>query len=248
MDFVKQSHWDKSYKNLKFSIASDRVTTWLNKFLQVESVRKPPAAFEFGCFPGRYLAFIGTLGYDVSGCDLTPRTEELSIWLASLGVRVGNVVNADALSIAPTAQYDLVYSIGFIEHFSDYSKIIEAHDKKLRPGGSLILACPNFRGTVQNYLHRTFDRQNLDLHNLEAMDPSEWKRTLEVLGYKVEFAGFFGGFDFWTDNGLEKMSLTKRSLALLFKIMGRAMSGIPDREAWSPYVGLVARKCNSPAR
>ena len=245
MDYVDQAHWDESYRKLEFSTASDRVTGWLVSRVPVVPAGEHRSVFEFGCFPGRYLSFLGSLGYEVNGCDVTPRTEEMARWLSSRRLKVGTVMNADALSLESNPVHDVVYSIGFIEHFEDYPVVIEAHDRQLRPGGTMVLACPNFRGALQNLLHRTFDRRNLSLHNIGAMDPAEWVRVLEGYGYLIEFAGFFGGFDFWTDDGLERPSVVKKAAAIPFKVMGRAMASFPVGASWSPYVGLVARKAGA---
>lgn len=245
MDYVDQSHWDDGYRKLEFSTAADRVTGWIAGRVPTVPAGEHQSVFEFGCFPGRYLSFLGSLGYEVNGCDVTPRTAEMARWLVSRQLKVGTVMNADALSLDPNPVHDMVYSIGFIEHFEDYSVVIEAHDRQLRPGGTMVLACPNFHGALQNLLHRTLDRRNLDLHNVGAMDPVEWVRILERTGYIIEFAGFFGGFDFWTDDVLERPGFAKKFAAMPFKLMGRAMSGVPDGQAWSPYVGLVARKAGA---
>jgi SAM-dependent methyltransferase len=247
MDYVEQSHWDDGYRKIEFATASDRVTRWIRRHVPSVAPGTVSTAFEIGCFPGRYLSYIGTLGFELSGCDVTPRTAELAQWLTRQGRKVGAVVNADATSLAPSPVHDLVYSIGFIEHFEDYRGIVAAHDRLLIPGGTLLIACPNFRGAVQNFLHRSFDKRNLALHNVEAMDPSEWAKVLEPMGYVVEFSGFFGGFDFWTDDGLERPSTARKAAAFPFKVMGRALQWVPNSPAWSPYAGLVARKPALPA-
>jgi SAM-dependent methyltransferase len=242
MDYVEQTHWDDSYRNIEFGTATDRVSRWIRRHVPAVAPDAVSSAFEIGCFPGRYLSYIGTLGYQLSGCDITPRTAELAQWLTGQGHKVGAVFDADATSLVPSPVYDLVYSIGFVEHFEDYRGIVAAHDRQLRPGGTLLIACPNFRGAIQGFLHRSFDRRNLALHNVEAMDPAEWAEVVKSMGYVVKFAGFFGGFDFWTDDGLERPSPVRKAAAIPFKVMGRAMSWVPNSSAWSPYAGLVARK------
>ena len=51
--------------------------------------------------------------------------------------------------------YDVVYSLGLIEHFVDRVSIVERHVRLARPGGLLILGVPNFRGLTGWFL-RTF--------------------------------------------------------------------------------------------
>jgi SAM-dependent methyltransferase len=199
-------------------------------------------AYEIGCFPGGYLSFVGTKGYELNGCDLTPRTTELRQWLVGLGLKVGSLERADFSTVNKSEKYDLVYSLGFIEHFEDYASVIRCHDRILRPGGTLVLACPNFRGVVQNWLHRKLDGKNLLLHNTTAMNPDVWADELVGIGYEIRFSGFFGGFDFWCDRSLEKCGLVKEMAIGALKMAGKLGWVFPSGAAWAPYVGLVAQK------
>jgi 2-polyprenyl-3-methyl-5-hydroxy-6-metoxy-1,4-benzoquinol methylase len=58
----------------------------------------------------------------------------------------GSFVLGDVISFAGNdhnaGQYDLVYSIGLIEHFPDKSDIVHAHVRLVRPGGLLLLYVP----------------------------------------------------------------------------------------------------------
>lgn len=242
MDYVDQAHWDSSYRNLKFSRIHDRVTDWMRGYIEPvpQGVRK--AAYEIGCFPGGYLAFLGERGYELNGCDLTPRTAEMTRWLLELGMKVGSVENTDFATVDSSEKYDLVYSLGFIEHFERYTDVIRAHDRLVRPGGYLILACPNFRGFVQNWLHRKLDNENLMLHNVDAMDHNAWVRVVADLGYSISYAGCFGGFDFWSDRSLGVRSSVIDVIRITFRLIGKLGRGMPNNAAWSPYVGLIAQK------
>jgi hypothetical protein len=242
MDYVDQSHWDDGYASIEFAVASDRVTDWLAKHVGRPEPAGQMTAFEFGCFPGRYLSFVGGIGYQLNGSDLTPRTEEMADWLRQRGLKVGAIQRSDAMRAAVDQQHDLVYSVGFIEHFQNYTAVIHAHDAMVKRGGILAISCPNFRGGLQHWLHSRFDARNLRLHNVGSMDPDDWSRTVSGLGYRVLYSGCFGGFDFWTDNRLERPALAKRLVAAAFKVAGKFGGWLPDDPRWSPYVGLVAQK------
>ena len=74
MNLVPQEYWDKGYETLELDIApkDDTVRRWIELFF---SNRGKGRCLEIGCFPGRYLAVFGELGYELNGIDLTPRVE-----------------------------------------------------------------------------------------------------------------------------------------------------------------------------
>jgi SAM-dependent methyltransferase len=239
MDKVAQTYWDNSYSAYKYETANDAVTKWLKKYL----AEKKGTAFEAGCYPGRYLSFLGKVGWIVSGMDLTPRMEEdFKDWLSKNDIRFNKIEKGDVLEYMKTTpdKYDLVCSFGFIEHFENFSNIIALHDKILKPGGQIIITTPHFRGALQKFLHVWLDRRNLKRHHVPSMNPALWKKQLESLGYTIKWYGYFGNFDFWADrqkrNFFNKVSLEIiNKLTLLFK-------WLPNSGLYSPYCGIVAQK------
>ena len=55
----------------------------------------------------------------------------------------------------PEASFDLVYSLGVIEHFEDARSIVEKHLFLTKPGGRVVISIPNFGG-VYGRLERYF--------------------------------------------------------------------------------------------
>ena len=200
MDLVDQQYWDASYSNFQYFVAEDAITRWLDQY--AAWLPAGGQMFEFGCFPGRYMAHIGKKGLTVNGMDLVPNMNEgFSGWLQSLGIRPGRLERADVLAYAADTpdRYDLVCSFGFIEHFRNFEEIIALHDRILKPGGALFITTPNFRGGLQHFLRSNLDKENLARHYIPSMQPQQWKTQLEQSGYDVKYAGCFGKFDFWFD-------------------------------------------------
>ena len=65
--------------------------------------------------------------------------------------------------------FDLVFSCGLIEHFEDPSEMIEAHIQLLAPGGTAVIAIPNYSG-IYRRLQEWCDPENLKIHNLQIMN------------------------------------------------------------------------------
>jgi SAM-dependent methyltransferase len=242
MDLVSQQYWDDSYKDFNYYVAKDEVTAWLDEQKHLFPVKG--SLFEFGCYPGRYLSFLGKRGWMVNGIDLTAAITEprFTTWLQQEGIATGTLNQGDALSYArsTTDRYDLVCSFGFIEHFENFLNVIELHDQILKPGGSLIITTPNFRGGIQRFLHTKFNEKALGIHYLPSMQPDVWKKKLEELGYVVKIAGYFGGFDFWCDEA-KRSDIQNFILKLICKVKP-FVKGFPNRAAYSPYCGIIAQK------
>ncbi|MBL7740060.1 MAG: class I SAM-dependent methyltransferase [Chitinophagaceae bacterium] len=242
MDKVSQAYWDNSYSGYRYSIANDEVTKWLDKCIH----DKKGTAFEAGCYPGRYLAYLGKKGWQVSGMDLTPRMEsDFKEWLLKNDITFGKIEKGDVLEYmkAGNDKYDLVCSFGFIEHFENFTEIIALHDRILTPNGKLIITTPHFRGAVQRFLHSWLDKENLNRHYIPSMNPSLWKKQLESMGYTVIWSGYFGNFDFWADR--QKRNLfNKISLKIIYKLTS-LLRWLPDSRLYSPYCGIVAEKKQS---
>lgn len=240
MDLVEQAYWDESYKNFKFYIPTDAVTRLLDKYA-------PPnksEVFEIGCFPGRYLAHLGKQGWTVSGVDLAPETETTLVkWLQSQNIKTGTFRKDEVVKYAAATpdKYPFVCSFGFIEHFENFSEIIQLHGRITAQGGLLVITAPNFLGGIQKFLHKNLDNENLKRHYLPSMRPDIWRSVLEENGFSVRFAGYFGKFDFWYDqqkrNFIQKLfaEFTRRVLVPMF-------SWLPNSRSYSPYCGIVAKK------
>ena len=156
---------------------------------------------EIGGAPGQYLAYMRkNFGYEVSCLDYTNvgylKTKE-NFDLLHIS---GHVYQADLFSEELTLpQFDIVYSLGFIEHFSDLNMVIEKHLRLLKPGGILLIGTPNFLG-INHFFAKRLTPKLLSVHNLAAMDTRNWTSFEDAFGLEVLFKGYVGGFEprvFW---------------------------------------------------
>lgn len=244
MDLIEQKYWNDSYSNFNYFVADDEITQWFESKIKLPT-QKDYTSFEFGCCPGRYMARIGQMGFKVNGIDTSAdiESQRFNEWLRSLEITIGDLSMGDALSYAQTSndKYDLVCSFGFIEHFVNYHEVIKLHDKLLKPGGTLIISTPNFRGLIQHFLHRCLDSKNLSKHYLRSMRPRSWKTLLENMNYKIEYCGFFGNFDFWYDS--QKRTLSQAiAIIIVMRIKNKLKRLLPNSSLYSPYCGIIARK------
>jgi SAM-dependent methyltransferase len=154
--------------------------------------------FEVGCYPGNFLLhFALRFGCRVSGLDSVPQTlTELPERFARYGVTTEYLFCEDFFNFSTSLKFDIVMSYGFIEHFYDVETVIDRHAALLSPGGTLIVAAPNFR-RIQWFFHRLLDRKNLDRHVIEAMDLARWRSAIQRNNLDILFHGYWRTADFW---------------------------------------------------
>jgi SAM-dependent methyltransferase len=216
--FTSQTFWDDYWKGTKLPAevkwSRDHGHNEILKAFTRFMPRDPSAtALEIGGAPGAYLAFLvrekgyhaHVLDYSAVGCAATRRNFEL----LSLPVTVtqGDLFD-DALRIGP---FDVVYSLGFIEHFSDLSSVMARHVRLTKPGGLVVVGCPNFTGVNGWFLERLAP-DLLGKHNTAMMDPDTWAAFERSLGLEVLWKGHVGGFEPSVFNRWERRSARKAPL------------------------------------
>lgn len=100
--------------------------------------RETLSILDFGCGFGRYSAIAAEYG-QVVGIDQS----SAGIERARCAVPEGSFHVFSAYDFEPESVYDVIMSIEVIEHIERQSQYAEKIKKLLRPGGQLLLTCPN---------------------------------------------------------------------------------------------------------
>lgn len=243
MDLVEQQYWDDGYSNiiLKENDGRDPIIKLLKEHIPLTEIG---SVLEIGCFPGRYLQTFGDLGYIINGVDTTPRTaKDLKNYLIQKKYKIGQLLSADIFDFKAVQKFDVVCSFGFIEHFKNWQEVISMHLDHIKPGGLIIITVPNFSGLFQQMFHRIFDAENLNRHNLKAMNTKAWINYLkrEHYEFSVLFEGPFGNIEFWTDN-VQQKGVRGRLMGYAKKIIHNAtMKNLKPSNLYSPYKALIIK-------
>lgn len=237
-NLASQQYWDSGYKNTVFSPMPKNypICKILYKYFKPTSDK---TVFEIGCFPGRFLYHFGKLGYELNGVDQTDYLSKMTDWFRSLNFKIGNIQKGDIFKLNENRTYDIVFSSGFIEHFTNFEEVIKIQAKLVKSGGYIFITAPNFSGKIQKFLHEKLDQENIDRHNLNSMDVEKWEKVLKKDGFEIIESGYFGGFDFWVD--YEKRGLFKK---IITKVVSHipALRFIPDNRSYSPEIIIIAKK------
>lgn len=207
-EFLAQGGYSKY---LLFDVLFDR-------YLPKSDVMK---VVEIGSAPGKFLCrFHQKFGYEPFGVEYTADGVELNKQLfAKAGLNPENVWCEDACDPEflenNRESFDVVYSFGLIEHFSDPKEMIRNHVTLLAPGGHLVIVIPNLRG-VNLALTRFFHRELIELHNLDIMSKKVFRSLFADLPLTERFCRYVGLFTLGLQNTKQKS--WKRSLLRLARI------------------------------
>lgn len=235
-------YWE-SKTDLAVQIPADYVFhKQLKTIVDTEGIK---TAIELGGFPGYYAVYLrkhlGVKGTLLDYFVHAPITHQL---LAKNGLANTDltIIETDLFTHQPTQHYDLVLSCGLIEHFNDTKDIIAKHINFLKPGGTLFITLPNFRG-VNGWFQKKFDKDNYDKHNIACMDPILLRDIVAGEGLTVTSANYFGGFSVWLENEKQKpilVQLFKKAVWLTGKLFSKVFRF--ESRLLSPYIVITAIK------
>lgn len=207
---------------------------------------------EVGAGDSQWLTFLAARHPDstFAGIDYSePGCERLARRARAEGVEI-EVHRADLF--APNERllrsFDVVYSLGVVEHFDDLAGTLRAMARLLRPGGRLFTEIPNMAG-VLGALTRRMNRSVYELHN--PHDLAALREGHERAGLSVERSGYIGAIEFGVlSSCVDERSgtLTRQSylwlsrlgkLAALFEL--RVMA-LPPTPTLSPLIYCIARR------
>jgi SAM-dependent methyltransferase len=224
MDLTTVELWDRMWSELRLPVKVDPSDPYVGAIVStIESYFPEDAAtiIELGGAPGGYLAYFAgdgllpvALEQSAIGCERTRENWRL------LGV-TGEVVQGDVFRPA-LDRYDIVYSLGLVEHFDSLSDVVSHHLKFLNPGGLLVLGCPNFRGVYRGMM-QWLAPQRLGTHNLETMNAECWDALETELGLTRLFRGYVGGFEPRILLPTERFDILARGAARSARLLSRAL-------------------------
>jgi SAM-dependent methyltransferase len=222
-------YWEQRVRELPVAISRDTAGLQIQAILDVVDRWVEPnsdvTTLEVGGSPGQYLAYLhrrtgcscAVLDFSPAGCALTREN------FARLKIPV-KVYECDMFDPGLNiGRFDVVYSLGVIEHFADVEAAVAAHVRLVCPSGLLVLGVPNFVG-VNGWFAKRIDGSRFTRHNLDAMRLDRWDSFEAALGLKRLFRGHVGGFEpavfSVTD---EPLTLPRRPLWLIAEVLRRTL-------------------------
>jgi 2-polyprenyl-3-methyl-5-hydroxy-6-metoxy-1,4-benzoquinol methylase len=256
-----QSYWDEVLKSAKLPRKNSSSTYVYNitmKYVDRLLMNgKYATFFEVGCgssgwlpyFAEKYNYEVSGLDYSEVGCELAKKNLELQ------QIKYGQIFCRDFFLPNPTdgKKYDVVFSYGVIEHFSNPEQIVEIFDHLLSTNGLMITLIPNFNG-LMGRLTKRFMPDVYEIHNI--ITPKQLAEYHSANGLQVIKNGYAGILAFgvmpWvkSNHWLFKENTVRRKISLfclkaLDKALGFIFRILPfdlPSKTFSPYEICIAQK------
>jgi 2-polyprenyl-3-methyl-5-hydroxy-6-metoxy-1,4-benzoquinol methylase len=243
--------WDKNWQEISFGKYSGMekylaINRKLNGFFKRNLSKGEKKVLEIGCAGGKRLIFFARdLGHSVYGVDYSEKGAALAREnLKAAGVK-GEILCEDIFNTSlPAESFDVVYSLGLIEHFDEPGRIIEAHLRLLKAGGMLIFTIPNFNKSLTYFLNRLAGKAKelKSTHNLAIMDKAVLKKILEDRGVQKIKVDYFGPADFSTVFSTCRFPPAVYLSHMVNQTFGYLTYFLPASRLLSPYLVAVGVK------
>ncbi|NMD00919.1 MAG: class I SAM-dependent methyltransferase [Bacteroidales bacterium] len=249
-ELTEKEFWNNYWNNIKLPQTVNPFFSFerclANYFKKVLANSNKGNIIEIGCAPGKWMKFFQDLGFITYGIEYCIeagiKTNENLKHLNSNA----KVVIADFFNNTFKAKFDSIYSLGFVEHFTNVEKVIEDHFHYIKPDGFVVIGIPNFKGI--NYLIQRFlNPQIIEAHNLNCMNKEFFKNfalknNLDIISLRYlgsfEPALFIGN----SNKGLVNFIIMK-TLSVLSKLRNKFtfLDNFNSRY-WSSYLVCIYKK------
>jgi 2-polyprenyl-3-methyl-5-hydroxy-6-metoxy-1,4-benzoquinol methylase len=196
-EITDKPYWEEYYKKQTADINLIRQNGKVyDKYWSICIDTKTKSVIEIGAFPGRYLSYVADkYNLKPTGLDFQSDLSVIKKNFQVFNIDDYELINEDFLEWKPNKKYDLVLSIGFVEHFKNYEEVITKHFHLMGKNSKIFFHVPNKR-----YLRKLYgqiaDRENLKVHNLEVMSFDVFKRIAEKHNMEIEVLEYFGPFQY----------------------------------------------------
>jgi 2-polyprenyl-3-methyl-5-hydroxy-6-metoxy-1,4-benzoquinol methylase len=202
---------------------------------------------EIGCAKAkRLIYFAKEFGYEIYGIDYSKYGAEIAKRNLDVSGVKGTIICEDIFkNTLDEESFDIVYSMGLIEHFENPNEIIDIHIKLLKKGGTLIITIPNFNNSMYFSILKILRKEKiiLETHNLDIMDINKLNMIVKNKDIKIMMLDYFGPIDFTLI--FSQISYKMPLLCLMHilnQFMGYSSYFIPNYRYISPYIILIAKK------
>jgi len=258
IDLYGKESWEKLYQARdprlldKFEYIDYNFLLIKNIFIKIFNRYAPKSVLEVGCGNSIWLPYlaksnkiqIAGIDYSREGCNLL--LENLKKTKVEGKIFCEDIFQSDPRIIG---RYDLVYSLGVVEHFSEPKEIICKLTEFVNTEGLLFTEIPNLKNSIHQLLVWIWQPEILKKHqkiSKEELEKIYFELGLEIIESK--YLGFFSLSIVAWDNNDRWPKINKIVLPLIKKIVRivdiilfklKINSGI---SFFAPYIYIVGRK------
>lgn len=235
-----QAYWDERWESatdIDYGLAlRGKLEGWQDRMMR----RWAPAGcrvLEAGCGMARFTVACHVRGYDACGLDWAPKTvERLRERFPKIGFETGDVRKPPY----PDESFDVVFSPGVCEHFSEGPEdVLAGAFRVLRPGGVALVSAPYFNPLRQHLArHGRFADGDGDFYQY-AFSAESLTRHLERVGFEVEAVQPAGTFRAMKDHRVARFDLIRSPFR---RPAAAVVERLPVTRQWGHIAVWVARR------
>lgn len=182
------------------------------------------------------------LDYSGSGCDLVRR------FASEQAINNLNAVVSDFRDPpADMGLFDVVYSLGVVEHFTDLSDVLRTFSTYLNDGGVMVTQIPNMSGSL-GFLTKMMDREVYEIH--VPHDRESFREGHVSAGLRVASCEYLGSSNFGVLSSCVKPGQKLKWASYLWLsrlskvgfVFERKFGRLPVTRTFSPYILAEARR------
>ena len=201
---------------------------------------------EIGCAKAKWLIYFAKeFSYEVYGIDYLEKGVKIAKRNLKIAGVKGTILCEDIFQTSLKEQsFDIVYSMGLIEHFEYPAEIIDTHIRLLKNGGTLIITIPNFKDSLYFTLHKILGKEKTlsETHNFSIMDKKVLRELLQDSGLKILTLDYFGPIDLTGVFSSTRVKPILYLMRLVNQIVGYVTFLMRSSRYFSPYLVLIGRK------
>lgn len=132
---------------------------------------------DIGCATGTFLDVMKALGWETHGVELNPTA-------AAAAEAKGHQIKVGPADVEhhPPASFDVIYLWHALEHTHSPARTLAAIKRQLKPGGSLVMAVPNFNALQRRIWGESWPASEVPRHLYHFTRPT-LRRYLEDAGF-----------------------------------------------------------------
>jgi 2-polyprenyl-3-methyl-5-hydroxy-6-metoxy-1,4-benzoquinol methylase len=206
-DKAGENYWTNFWKQTDLPEAFDFETGKVNDypykilhntFLKILKNKKGSEVkfLEIGCGNSVFLPYFAkNFGFSIYGLDYSEFACKQSERILEREGTPGIIVMGDAFDPPQEMleKFDVVCSLGVVEHFEDTAGTIKAFSRFVKPGGLLITSIPNLVGAT-GFFQKHMNRPVYDIH--VPMDKSQLEKAIGNAGLILDYSEYFLAISF----------------------------------------------------
>ena len=212
-DLTDRAYWERVHRASRPKADSWRRTfrLWLNRgydshehlvrtHILSKYLPRAGRAIELGCAPGRnLLAFCARFGLEPFGVEYSEPGYQATLHeFQRQGVDSQGIIHGDfsepVFRRRHRESYDVVFSRGLIEHFTDPETVVDYHVELLKPGGQLVISIPNLRAAAYYPVTSLLAPDVLAAHNLDIMRLPAFRSLFTTQPLRTHYCDYLGSF------------------------------------------------------